>query len=1319
MMRRVMRVAVVSLALASGGALVGVGAASAQTLSPWFHLGMISRPENLSQANAKDEVQEITTEPGAAWELKVGETSLGFFESEPAVRAFVKKATAANVQAALETVYGKGNVEVTGKGLNETPPLTITSVGEDADISITPVEAVNVGFGEAKASVVTPGSAAGSIVVQALNVGDATADGEVNGMTIMDRLPSGLHAVSVKANTANNEYYGPVDCKIESAREVQCTYAGTYEEVESTGSEIRRTIQPKIVPPYAQIEVVIGVSLEHASSGEVNEMSISGGGAPFALAKRPITVAGSADEQTPFGVQDYEQDFEEAGGAPDTQAGSHPFQSTTVLDLNETATREPAALAKDLTFKLPPGVIGNPTPFTRCTLAQFLTVAENNEEIECPDSSVVGIAEVTYLNNGVQKVAATPLYNLEPAPGEPARFAFDDGGVDVYLNTSVRTGEDYGVTVHVANIIQLVGFTANAVTFWGVPGDPRHNNLRGFNCIDETQSLFPEETLRDKDLQPCSATVATKPPPFLSLPTSCTGALQDSVEVDSWVEPTNKLTYASANDQAPLDGAMQALDGCGRLPFEAEIKVASDEETASTPSGLKVDVHVPQEETLNPSGLAPTELKKMTVALPEGVVLNPAAGDGLGACTLEEVGLHSDSEASCPNNSKLATATISTPLLPNPLKGFVYLASPQGFAGPLENPFGNLVAMYLVAKDPVSGVIVKLAGSVSLGPTGQITATFAGTPQLPFEDAEIEFFGGDRAPLATPALCRRPGEEGYVTHAYFEPWTNTETSHEVLEATSQFYITSSPGGGPCPNPPGVQSSDALPFAPSLSAETTSIQAGGYTPFTMTMSREDGNQNLQAIELHMPPGLSGTLSTVKLCGEAQADEGTCGPESLIGETIVSVGVGGDPFSVRGGKVYITGPYEGAPFGLSIVNPAKAGPFDLEDTQAKHPACDCLVVRAKIEVNPVTSALTITSDNSGPYKIPTIIEGIPLQIKHVNVTINRPNFTFNPTNCSKLAITGSLSSTAGATAALSVPFQVTNCAVLSFKPHVAVSTSGKTSRADGASLKVNLSYTAGPYDTNIAKFKIELPKQLPSRLSTLQKACTDATFEANPANCPAASKIGEAHATTPLIPVPLNGPMYFVSHGGAQFPEVIVVLQGYGVTIDLHGETFINKAGVTSSTFATVPDAPVGTFEANLPEGPDSALAANGTLCKSTLTMPTEIVAQNGAEFHQNTKIAVTGCKPALTIVHHKTKGKKATVVVSVPSAGKLLASAAGLSQTTTMASKAGVVTVEMTLSDNARALVAQHHGRRFAANIKLQFTPNQGRALTSSVVVLLG
>jgi hypothetical protein len=674
---------------------------------------------------------------------------------------------------------------------------------------------------------------------------------------------------------------------------------------------------------------------------------------------------------------------------------------------------------------------------------------------------------------------------------------------------------------------------------------------------------------------------------------------------------------------------MPALDGCNRLQFDPSVEVVPDSLAGSTPTGLAVRVNVPQAVSLNPNGLSEADVKNTTVVLPAGIAVNPSSADGLQACSEEQIALSSAEPPTCPNASKLGLVSIKTPLLPNPLEGAAYLASQNA------NPFGSLLAMYVYVEDPVSGSRVKLAGEVTPSPlTGQLVASFKDTPQLPFETFELHFFGGDRAPLASPAYCG-----AYTTAASIEPWTETGEVH----ASSTFNITSGPasfsepGGAPCP-------SGHLPFNPSLTGGATNVSAGTFSPLTLTMTRKDGEQNLQSVEAHLPPGLSGILSNIELCGEPQANLGECGPNSLIGETTISVGVGGDPFTVGGGKFYLTGPYNGtgsctvgsagcAPFGITFEVPAKAGPFDLKRNTA-NPAgedpCDCVIVRGKIEVNPITAAITITSDPPGsPYAIPTSIEGIPLEIQHINATTTRGDFQFNPTNCEKMAVTGTIHSSEGTTQAVSVPFQVTNCAALKFAPKFNVTTSGKTSKANGANLTVKLTYPKAEFGSqaNLKSVKVDLPKQLPSRLTTLQKACLAAQFEANPAGCPADSIVGHATAITPLIPVPLTGPAYFVSYGGAKFPELVIVLQGYGVTLDLHGETFISKAGITSSTFKTVPDAPVGSFELTLPEGKDSALAAYGNLCKSKLAMPTLFSAQNGLVIKQSTPISVTGCPKA--------------------------------------------------------------------------------------------
>ena len=1056
----------------------------------------------------------------------------------------------------------------------------------------------------------SPNSTEAMIILDIGNLGDAPAGGLLfenlfsgkKPITVVDQLPAGVTATHAYPEGGGefldtyelNTYPSLAECSIEG-QTVTCHY----------GLPVR---------PYEHLVIAVRAKVAPGAGDGENEISVSGGGAPAVLSRKALAVQGPP---SPFGVQSYELTPEEEGGQANTQAGSHPFQLTTTLLFNTQAVDihateclgglctprhngpevQPLALTKDLRFNLPAGLIGNPTPMPKCSIHEF-TLVEYGEG-HCPDNTVVGIATPIVTNYHelpwAPLVQTEPLYSLEPSVGEPAKFGFQTPVGPVVLDTSVRTGGDYGVVVTVPNITEAFGFIGNVVTFWGVPGDPRHDNARNTKCLEEDEpALFG-------GAEP-SCPVNEAPQPLLIMPTSCAGVPHTTVEADPWSQIgdyTPPFEYKFQNST----GETLSEDGCNRLNFEPSIKVAPDGQEAATPTGLTVGVHVDQEGGVTPEGLAESALKDTTVTLPAGVALNPAGADGLQSCSTEQIGLESPTEQACPEASKVGTVEIETPLLPHRLEGAAYLAQQDA------NPFGSLVALYLAVKDPYSGVIVKLAGEVKPDPvTGQLVSTFDNTPQLPFEELSLHFFGGSRAPLGTPALCG-----SYTTTASIAPWSG----NAPVESSSEFQITSGPNHTPC--------SDPLPFKPELTTGSLNIQAGAFTPFTMTMSREDGNQNLDGIQLKMPSGLLGTLSSVKLCGEAEGNAGTCGPESLIGHTTVSVGLGGNPYTVNGGEVFITGPYRGAPYGLSIVNPAKAGPFDLGK----------VIVRAKIEVNPENAALTITSDSTGPYAIPQLIDGIPLQIKHINVSVDRPDFTFNPTNCAPQEIGGSLTSSQGAVSVLHVPFQVTNCAVLSFKPIFSVSTSGKTSRAKGASLSVKLTYPKAPFGTqaNIGKVKVDLPKQLPSRLTTLQKACPAATFEANPASCSPDSRIGSATATTPVLPVHLEGPAYFVSHGGQKFPELIVALSGEGVTVYLHGETFISPQGITSSTFRTIPDVPIGVFELKLPQGPDSALAANGNLCTSKLVMPTTFVGANGVSLKQSTPVTATGC---LKLVRHERK-----------------------------------------------------------------------------------
>jgi hypothetical protein len=882
-------------------------------------------------------------------------------------------------------------------------------------------------------------------------------------------------------------------------------------------------------------------------------------------------------------------------GSPDTQAGSHPFAYTTALAINteerEGHTAPAGGDVKDIEASLPPGFVGDPLATPQCALEEFRANFKENLfgfKESCPDASQIGILELDF--GGVKLYPE--VYNLAPQRGYPAEFGFRAFGVPVVIVPRVRTGSDYGITATFLDIPDAFTFTAGKLTLWGVPSEAGHDSERG-PCWGTTGYFDGVKAGGE-----CPSAGVSKP--FLSLPTSCTGPLRFSTRVDSYENPG---VYSEVQTTTP------ALTGCDKLAFAPSVVAQPEPAQAASPSGLSVEIQVPQTYD-NPVGLAESNLKDTTVTLPAGVAVNPSAGDGLAGCSEEQFGLHNTSEVACPEASKVGSVEITTPLLENPLRGGVYIAQQGNLTGNGSNPFGSLLAIYLTVKDPQSGVLVKLAGEVKPDPiTGQLVTTFLENPQVPFDSLKLSFFAGPRAALVNPPLCG-----SYTTSTEMTPWSGGAPSTPAWT----FQIDSGPGGIPC--------TATQPFSPQLVSGTVSNQAGAFSPYSLTFFRSDGEQNLAGIQVSTPPGLLGSLTGVTLCGEPQAQQGSCGPGSLIGSVTVGVGAGSNPYYVTG-KAYLTGSYHGAPYGLSFVVPAIAGPLNL----------GTVVVRAAVNVNPTTAALTVTSE-----PLPQILQGVPLDIRAVNVTLNREHFIFNPTSCNPLAVNAMLTSALGASIPVSTRFQATNCTSLAFTPKFTVTTSGKTSRAGGASLDARIQVPTGTPQANFARVKVELPKALPSRLTTLQKACTAQVFDANPATCPPASLVGYAQATTPLLPVTLTGPAYFVSHGGEAFPSLIVILQGYGVRVDLVGSTFISKKGITSSTFASIPDVPVYTFELYLPEGPYSALAANGTLCKQKLRMGAELVAQDGASIHQSTPVGVTGCtKPNTKKESKASKAAKAT------------------------------------------------------------------------------
>jgi hypothetical protein len=987
-----------------------------------------------------------------------------------------------------------------------------------------------------------------------MNTGSEPTSGPI---TIRDELPRGLSATSVFGILDGEEGETRASCSLAS---VTCTYGAS-------------------LLPGQRIIVVVGLSVPPGMRGTVtNSALVSGGGSPSAGTNVTTTIGTEAESSTiPFGLATVSAEVTGANGLPDEQAGDHPYESTVSFSLNTIVSaaderyQSPYPM-KDVVVDVPPGFVGDPNVVEKCP--QYLVLGE-----DCPATAEIGWAKL--LLNGRQYSESInreswPVYNVVPPKGYPAEFVIDIKPLStlVPLYATVTPESNYGVRLTTPGISEFGAPADVSVTFFGTPAtDPSvHNDYR-------------------------KAVQGATPTAFLDDPVDCTTKQQlATVHVDSWHDPGPWLATGQPNLGDPRWVSRSAtifpsLTGCELLQFNPSLTVTPDTTRADEPAGTTVDLHVPQAPQQFPATVTP-ELEGTTVTLPSGLSISPSAGDGLAGCSDAQIDLTTFGPGTCPEASQIGTVKVTTPLLAEPLEGQVFLGTPH--CDPCNNADasdGNMYRIFMQFEG--SGVVVKLEGKIFANTsTGQLTTTFKQLPQLPVSDVQLHFNSGLRAALATPQSCGTFASTADLT-PYSSPITPDATP------LSQFDVDWDGNGGACP---GV-----LPFDPSFSAGTSNPNAGQLSPLTVTFNREDREQDFSQIKVVTPPGLLGSLAAVPLCGEPQADLGTCSAASQIGKMTVAAGPGSHPYYQQG-QVYLTGPYKGAPFGLSIVVPTHAGPFNLGN----------VVVRAQIAVDPHTAALTVTTD-----PLPQILDGIPLRLRTTNVTIDRPGFIFNPTDCAQQHITATVSGSQGAQVEEAAPFAVAGCAGLPFGPKFSVATSGKTSRAGGASLDAKLVFPSGP-QSNIARVKVELPKQLPSRLSTLQKACPDSVFSANPAACPAASQIGAVQAVTPILPVKLRGPVYFVSHGGAAFPDLIAVLQGDGVRVDLVGNTFISKKGITSSTFNSVPDVPVSSFELFLPQGPFSALAANGNLCKSKLAMPTLFVAQDGAQLKRSTPIAVTGC-----------------------------------------------------------------------------------------------
>lgn len=1028
--------------------------------------------------------------------------------------------------------------------------------------------------------------------------------------------------------------------------------------------------------------------MERKECIETNTAEVQGGGASETTSIINETTVSS--EPPPFELSSFDLKAIDLGGATDTQSGSHPYDATanfslanifqaTTVGVSE-AQVQPVENLRSIVVELPIGFLGDPHAIPTCPEYELVrsSIGSEAERTACPVASRVGVVafdgEGEVRNTSEEQGGPTSIYNIKPSAGYPAEFAFAFAGKAVYMYGSVvRTPAGYRLRVTAPAVLEAVGIVGASLTFFG---DPAQADGTG-----GTQTAF------------------------LTNPSNCSesevaqGLLKTRVEADSWENPSRWVSGESTT--------YPQITGCNLLQFSPTLEMdpspVSDEGTsqADEPSGYDVNLESKQRTLFGE--LSTPNLKDATVTLPEGVSVSPSTADGLAGCQAtgpegidipNSEGRHPDeagegeaigsdgfahlTPGQCPEASILGTAEVTTPLLEEPLKGHVYLAQPKcgGEGQPActeaSATNGELYGLYLEVAG--SGVVIKIPGTVAANPaTGRLTSTFKENPQFPFSDLKLHFHGGARAPLANPQSCG-----SFATTSTLTSWGGQEVAGRP---SPSFGVDWDGHGGACPA--------NLPFNPGFSAGTSSPAAGTFSPFVLTFSRNDREQNLSGLTVTLPPGLLAKIAGVPRCGESQANAGTCGPESQLGTARVLTGPGEHPLSVSGGRVYLTTGYKGQPFGLSIVVPAVAGPFNLGN----------VVVRAAIHIDSSTGQVTVTSD-----PLPQSRDGVPFRLRRVLTEIDRPGFTFNPTSCAQLQLTGTISGAQGANAGVSSPFAATGCAALPFGPSFTATTQGAASpKGGGASLVVRVAQKPG--EANIHKVALTLPKALPARLTTLQKACTEAQFAANPAGCPVASNIGSATAVTPVLGVPLTGPAYLVSHGGAAFPDVEFVLQGEGVQIVLDGKTDIKK-GITFSRFETVPDAPISSFETVLPEGPHSALASpSGSLCGQNLVMPTTITGQNGAVKNQNTIIGVTGCgKPKVKIAKIKLKGNTLLVTFITTQHGVVTITGSGL-KATKKAFGAGTHQLKVALTKSGKA-ARKHHRKR---KVKVAVRNNVGAA----------
>jgi len=886
----------------------------------------------------------------------------------------------------------------------------------------------------------------------------------------------------------------------------------------------------------------------------------------------------------------------DANGQEISQAGAHPTQDSVGINFawptnvpEEDLLRLPEGGVNRLEVNLPKGVAVDPnaTP-VKCTEAELEAPQKQATGRGCPPASQVGTVRIVNHQFGAPTAFVSPLYNMVPPHGIPAVLGFGVAfeGIYPHILGKVRSEGDYGLSAVVRSIPAKVGVLAFETELWGVPTATVHDGNRNRSECAKSQGC-------NTALKAAERTET----PFLTAPTSCEGPLVTSASAVSYGNPDNPIEGTSST---------QPISGCNQLEFKPSISSQPTTPLADSPTGLNFNLHMPQAGAAENPGdeppLSTSNLKNAKVMLPAGMTLNPSAANGLGACSAAQIGLktpvgqaqpvHFDEvTGGCPNASKVGTVEVDTPLLENPLTGSVYLAKP------LDNPFGSLLAIYLAVEDEQTGIVAKLPGLVESDPlTGQLTTTFTESPELPIEDVKLSLFGGTKASLKTPLACGTK-----TTTSTLTPWTTPEGADAT--PTDQFQTSVEPRGGACP-----ASEAAAVNAPSFSAGTVAPEAGAFSPFSLRIARQDGTQQITGIDTTLPGGLVGKLAGVPYCPEgaialAQSRSGinqgaleranpSCPIASEVGTVEVGAGAGVTPYYTSG-HAYLAGPYKGAPLSMVTIVPAVAGPFDL----------GTVVTRIALNVGEYSAQIHGVSD-----PLPTILHGVPLDVRSVELKLSRPGFTLNPTSCEQKAITGSATSPTGSVAPLTNSFQVGGCKNLAFKPSLKLNLKGPTKRTGHPALKAVLTFPSKGTSANIARAQVGLPHGEFLDQSNIGTVCTQPQLKAQ--TCPPASIYGKAKAWTPLLDKPLEGPVYLGAGFGHKLPDLVADLNGQ-IRVLVHGKVDTTKQGGIRNTFEAVPDAPVSKFILEMQGGNKKGLLVNSeNVCRKQQKAEVNLTAQNG-------------------------------------------------------------------------------------------------------------